>query len=145
MLMLVPFMSHVFEPRHMKISFLHYAKTNAQIRTRSCSALLVSLNSQYCTIPPLPKSEIHPSSVAVQPGLCRTWSETPKTGTFVTQLIQCPSLFAILLPNTFQNHWLRTIFGVRNSLDYLLTLISLASHVWAELSVKGERMDTQYR
>ena len=31
----------------------------------------------------LPKSEIsslQPSSVAVQPGLCRTWSETPKTG-----------------------------------------------------------------
>ena len=35
------------------------------------------------TIPLLPKSEISslkPSSVAVQPGLCRTWSETPKTG-----------------------------------------------------------------
>ena len=34
------------------------------------------------TIPLLPKSEIsslYPSSVAVQPGLCRTWSETPKT------------------------------------------------------------------
>ena len=31
----------------------------------------------------LSKSEIsilQPSSVAVQPGLCRTWSETPKTG-----------------------------------------------------------------
>ena len=43
------------------------------------------------TIPLLPKSEIsslQPSSVAVQPGLCRTWSETPKTGTLVTQLIQ---------------------------------------------------------
>ena len=35
------------------------------------------------TIPLLPKSEIsslYPSSVAVQHGLCRTWSETPKTG-----------------------------------------------------------------
>ena len=35
------------------------------------------------TIPLLPKSEISsplPSSEAVQPGLCRTWSETPKTG-----------------------------------------------------------------
>ena len=33
------------------------------------------------TIPLLPKSEISclcTSSVAVQPGLCRTWSETPK-------------------------------------------------------------------
>ena len=35
------------------------------------------------TTPLLPKSEIsslQPSSVAVQPGFCRTWSETPKTG-----------------------------------------------------------------
>ena len=35
------------------------------------------------TIPLLPKSEIssfYPSSVNVQPGLCQTWSETPKTG-----------------------------------------------------------------
>ena len=35
------------------------------------------------TIPLLHKSEIssvQPSSVVVQPGLCRTWSETPKTG-----------------------------------------------------------------
>ena len=42
------------------------------------------------TIPLLPKHEIssvQPSSVAVQPGLCRTWSETPKTGFLRTRLI----------------------------------------------------------
>ena len=42
------------------------------------------------TIPLLPKSEIsslYPSSVAVQPGLCRAWSETPKTGFLTTRLI----------------------------------------------------------
>ena len=42
------------------------------------------------TIPLLPKSEIsslYPSSVAVQPGLCRTWSETLKTGFLTTRLI----------------------------------------------------------
>ena len=42
------------------------------------------------TIPLLPKSEIsslQPSSVAVQPGLCRTWSETPKTSFLTTRLI----------------------------------------------------------
>ena len=42
------------------------------------------------TIPLLPKYEILsllPSSVAVQPGLCRTWSETPKTGFLTTRLI----------------------------------------------------------
>ena len=42
------------------------------------------------TIPLLPKSEIsslYPSSVAVQPGLCRTRSETVKTGFLTTRLI----------------------------------------------------------
>ena len=42
------------------------------------------------TIPLFPKSEISslwPSSVAVQPGLCRTWSKTPKTGFLTTRLI----------------------------------------------------------
>ena len=40
------------------------------------------------TIPLLPKYEIsslQPSSVAVQPGLCGTWSETPKTGFLTTR------------------------------------------------------------
>ena len=42
------------------------------------------------TIPLLPESEIsslQPSSVAVQPGLSGTWSETPKTGFLTTRLI----------------------------------------------------------
>ena len=41
-------------------------------------------------IPFLSKSEIsslYPSSVAAQPDLCRTWSETPKTGFLTTKLI----------------------------------------------------------
>ena len=41
-------------------------------------------------IPLLPKSEIsslEPSSVAVQAGLCRAWSETPKTVFLTTRLI----------------------------------------------------------
>ena len=41
------------------------------------------------TIPLPPKSEIsslYTSSVAVQPGLCWAWSETPKTGFFTTRL-----------------------------------------------------------
>ena len=41
------------------------------------------------SIPLLSKSEIsslYPSSVAVQPGLCRTWSETLKTGFLTTRL-----------------------------------------------------------
>ena len=42
------------------------------------------------TIPILSKSEIaslQPFSVAVQPGLCGTWSETPKTGFLTTRLV----------------------------------------------------------
>ena len=42
------------------------------------------------TIYHLPKYEIssfQPSSLAVQPGLCGTWSETPKTGFLRTRLI----------------------------------------------------------
>ena len=42
------------------------------------------------TIPLLSKSEIShllPSCVPVQPGLCGTWSETPKTGFLITRLI----------------------------------------------------------
>ena len=41
------------------------------------------------TIPLLPIYEIsslQPSSVAVQPSICRTWSETPKTGFLTTRL-----------------------------------------------------------
>ena len=41
-------------------------------------------------IPLLPKPEIssfYLSSMAVQPGLCGTWSETPKTGFLTTRLI----------------------------------------------------------
>ena len=41
------------------------------------------------TTPLLPKSEIlslYPSCVAVQPGLCRTRSKTPKTGFLTTRL-----------------------------------------------------------
>ena len=41
------------------------------------------------TIPLLPKSELSSlSSVAVQPGLCQTWSETSKTGFLTTRLIK---------------------------------------------------------
>ena len=42
------------------------------------------------TIPLVPKykiSNLQPSCVVVQPGLCGTWSETPKTGFLTTRLI----------------------------------------------------------
>ena len=79
-----------------KTFFFSYAKTKTQIVVH---AKLIRGNREadqrLCfhytesTIPLLPKSEIsslQPSSVAVQPGLCRTWSETPKTGFLKTRL-----------------------------------------------------------
>ena len=45
-----------------------------------------------------PKSEISslwPSSVAVQPGLCHTWSEIPKTGFLTLRFIK--SMFCLLV------------------------------------------------
>ena len=51
------------------------------------------------TIPLLSKSEIsslQPSSVAVQPGLCGTRSETPKTGFLRTRLILNVGILSIL-------------------------------------------------
>ena len=75
-------------PRHEKSSFLHMRKQ------RHRSALRYhKVDQRLCfrytdsTIPLLSKSEISSlkaSSVAVQPGLCQTWLETPKTG-FLTR------------------------------------------------------------
>ena len=48
------------------------------------------------TVPLLPKSEIsslQASYVAVQPDLCRTWSESPKVGFLATQL----NVFSVIL------------------------------------------------
>ena len=52
------------------------------------------------TIPLLSKYEItslQPYSVTVQPGLCLTWSETPKTGFLKTRLNYCFSIRPICL------------------------------------------------
>ena len=34
-------------------------------------------------------SSLWPSSMTVQPGLCRIWSETPNTGFLITRPISC--------------------------------------------------------
>ena len=54
------------------------------------------------TIPLLSKSEISslwPSTVAVQPGLCQTWSETPKTGFLTTRLTISHACSSYLFPH----------------------------------------------
>ena len=80
-----------FEPRHEKTNILHIRKQrrnqlhgNREADQHLCFRYLDS------TIPLLPKSEISslwPSSLAVQPDLCRTRSEIPKTGFLKMRLI----------------------------------------------------------
>ena len=83
-----------FEPRHEKTGFLHiYENKDAdQLCGNRTAYQRLCFRYTDSTIPLLPRSGIPsllPSSVAVQPGLCRTWSETPKTGFLSTRLISC--------------------------------------------------------
>ena len=67
-----------------KIKDADQLRSNREADQRLCFRYIDS------TIPLLPKFEILsllPSSVTVQPGLCRTWSEPPKTGFLTTRLI----------------------------------------------------------
>ena len=79
----------IYEPHYEKIGFLHIENKEAdQLRSNRDQRLCFRYTDS--TIPLLPKSEISslsPSSVTVQPGLCRTWSETLKTGFLTTRLI----------------------------------------------------------
>ena len=70
----------------------HQFRGNGEADQRLCFRYIDS------TIPLLSKSEIsslYPSSVAVQPGLCRTWSETR------TSFVELQSL---MLHAKFQDH-----------------------------------------
>ena len=45
------------------------------------------IDSTFTLLPTCEISRLYPSSVVVQPGLCSTWSETPKTGFVLRWLI----------------------------------------------------------
>ena len=74
------------------------------------------------TIPLLPKYEISnlkPSSVVVQPSLCWTWSETPKTGFHTTRLISDGKnagimLYTLCTPNF---NFVQSVFHYKTTLD----------------------------
>ena len=74
-----------------KPGFCIYENKDAdQLRVYREAEMRLCFRYTDITIPLLPKSEISslkPSSVVVQPGLCRTWSETPKAGFLITRLI----------------------------------------------------------
>ena len=61
-----------------------------QLRSNCAADQRLCFRYTDSTIPLLPKSKISSMqtySVVIQPGLCRTWSETPKTGFLRTRLI----------------------------------------------------------
>ena len=77
--------------RAMRKPAFAYAKTKTQISFAVTAKLISAFVFRYIdsTIPLLSKSEILSVllfSEAVQPGLCQTWSETPKTGFLRTRL-----------------------------------------------------------
>ena len=58
-------------------------------------------------------SSLLSSPVAKQPGLCQTWSETPKTGFLVTRLVYMVWLFAkVYLFKNFINAPIKNIFTI---------------------------------
>ena len=69
-----------------KAFFLHMRKqrrSNREADQRLCFRNTVRTNH---FLPKFEISSLIPSSVAEQPGLCWTWSETPKTGFLMTRL-----------------------------------------------------------
>ena len=72
-----------------------------QLRSNCAADQRLCFRYTDSTIPLLPTSEIsslEPSSVAVQPKLCQTLLETPKTGFLTTRLINhTTEMFIIIL------------------------------------------------
>ena len=79
-----------FERRHERTCFIRENKGPDQLCGSQAADQRLCFRYIDSTIPLLPNSDISsllPSSVAVQPGVCRTWLETPNTGFLMTRLI----------------------------------------------------------
>ena len=89
-----------------------YGKTKTQISFAVTVKLINAFvfpfyTDSSITLPKYKISSLYPSSVASQPGLCLTWSETPKTGFLRMRLIwACTLLCAVpvSLPLWVYNH-----------------------------------------
>ena len=69
----------------MKTGFLHMQKQRCRsaspVTAKLISAFVFAIRIVHFLYYIYPKiSSLQPSSVALQPGFCRTWLETPKTG-----------------------------------------------------------------
>ena len=80
----------LYEPHREKTGFCKCDNKDAdQLRGNREADQRLCFRYMDSTIPLLSKSEIsslNPPSATVQPGLCGTWSETPKTGFLRTRL-----------------------------------------------------------
>ena len=88
----------LLSPVMRKPAFLHMRKQDTdRLRGNRVADRRLCFSCTDSAISLLPKykiSSLRPSSVAVQPGLCQTWSEAPKTGFLRTRLIY--SYFSVL-------------------------------------------------
>ena len=75
------------EPRCEKTGFLQMRKQRCRYREADQRLCFRYSDSRISLLPKSEISSLQPSSVAVQPGLCGTWSDTPKTGFLRTRLI----------------------------------------------------------
>ena len=66
--------------------------------------------------------------MAVQPGLCRTWSETPKTGFLTTRLICQTCYYKLYLLNVFESVHLLGQFIIKEDLFLKQKLIFTADY-----------------
>ena len=92
----------LYEPRHEKTGFFCICENKDADQLRGYREADQRLCFRYIdsTIPLLPKyesSSLLPFSMTVQSGLCRTWSETPKTGFLRTRLNYNAIIFVNLL------------------------------------------------
>ena len=78
----------LYEPHHEKTGFLHMRKQRCRSNSEADQHLCFHYtDSTICLLPKSEISSFETSSVAVQIGLCPTWSETPKTGFLTMKLI----------------------------------------------------------
>ena len=81
------------------------------------------IDSKISLLPKYEISSLYPSCVALEPGLCRTWSETPNTGFLASWLIlyklnKQPILFFILIYIQEVLKFCRTFFFFSGSITY---------------------------
>ena len=100
------------EPSYEKTGFFICENKDAdQLRGNREADQRLCFRYTYSTIPLLPTSEISslsPSSLIVQPGLCRTWSETPKTS-FLTTRLKCCLKMPSFCVKFSDNQFLKTV------------------------------------